>query len=160
MNMWILLYLICIQSVFGIYLLENKINSNLISDNNECTSCCLPLNYSKSENPPPKDQLLRINSKFVIDDVSDVDDESCAVTLVLIMRLSWRDSRLILANYNKNVSLEVDYEWAEKLWLPDLFVSNLRTLTHTGYLDHPGIHVHRWGKGNESHPCKLCYTPP
>ena len=38
--------------------------------------------------------------------------------------------------------VEVAYEWAnEQLWLPDLFVSNLRTLTHTGYLDHPGVQV-------------------
>ncbi len=31
------------------------------------------------------------------------------------------------------------YEGKNSLWIPDLYISNLRTLTNTGFLDHPGI---------------------
>ena len=38
---------------------------------------------------------MAISTAFIIDDVSDVDDDSCAVTLVLIMRFSWKEDRLV-----------------------------------------------------------------
>lgn len=35
--------------------------------------------------------------------------------------------------------LEMHYEGKNSLWIPDLYISNLRTLTNTGFLDHPGV---------------------
>lgn len=36
-------------------------------------------------------------------------------------------------------SLDLGYSTAEVLWIPDLFISNLRSLANTGFLDHPGL---------------------
>ena len=29
----------------------------------------------------------------------------------------------------------------EELWIPDLYISNMKTLTNTGFVDHPGIKI-------------------
>ena len=28
-----------------------------------------------------------------------------------------------------------------ELWIPDLYISNMKTLTNTGFIDHPGIKI-------------------
>ncbi len=35
--------------------------------------------------------------------------------------------------------MEIHYEGRNSLWIPDLYISNMRTLTNTGFLDHPGV---------------------
>lgn len=35
--------------------------------------------------------------------------------------------------------LEMHYESKASLWIPDLYVSNMETLTNNGFLDHPGV---------------------
>ena len=42
---------------------------------------------------------MNVSSGFIIDDVSDVDDDSCAVTLVLVMRFSWKESRMVKKDF-------------------------------------------------------------
>ena len=37
--------------------------------------------------------------------------------------------------------MEIHYAGKDSLWIPDLFISNMRTLTNTGFLDHPGIKI-------------------
>ena len=110
----VITWLLGIDSVLGIYdPLRDKVNCQYL--------CCLPLNYSKGEKPPPLDEVLEIDSGFVIDDVSDVDDEACAVTLVLIMRFKWKDRRLVLPENHQ------DFAKAIKLHkTPDLTNNFLR----------------------------------
>ena len=57
---------------------------------------CLPPDYTRQDRPnAAEEEPMPVSTGFIIDDVSDVDDETCAVTLVLIMRFSWREDRLV-----------------------------------------------------------------
>jgi hypothetical protein len=38
--------------------------------------------------------------------------------------------------------LEVRYTGeTSDLWIPDLYISNMKSLTNTGFIDHPGIKI-------------------
>jgi hypothetical protein len=61
---------------------------------------CIPFNYSRHDRPTMEaaaddDNPMFVSTGFIIDDVSDIDDKSCEVTLVLIMKLSWTEERLV-----------------------------------------------------------------
>lgn len=57
---------------------------------------CLPASYTKQDRPNAlDDEKMLVSTGFIVDDVSDVDDDSCAVTLVLIMKFSWKEDRLV-----------------------------------------------------------------
>ncbi len=63
-------------------------------------SFCLPGDYIRQDRPNAlSDEPMVVNTGFIIDDVSDVDDDSCAVTLVLIMRFSWIEDRLVKLDF-------------------------------------------------------------
>eukprot|EP00094_Tigriopus_californicus_P007230 TCALIF_06959-PA protein Name:"Similar to glc-2 Glutamate-gated chloride channel subunit beta (Caenorhabditis elegans)" AED:0.23 eAED:0.23 QI:0/0.25/0/0.6/0.75/0.8/5/0/394 len=107
---------------------------------------CLPSNYSKEDRPC--EEKFQIFTAFIIDDVSVVDDISCAVTMALIMRFSWIEPRMRLNEHvflsklrGAETTLEIAYENRNKIWIPDLYISNLRDKSNTGFLDHPGIKI-------------------
>ena len=39
----------------------------------------------------------------------------------------------------KSETLKVDFEDVGQFWIPDLFISNMRTISNTGFLDHSGV---------------------
>lgn len=41
----------------------------------------------------------------------------------------------------QETTLEIAYENRNKIWIPDLYISNLREISNTGFLDHPGIKI-------------------
>ncbi len=94
----------CAGIVFSALLLLD--NANVVDSRDLDFTCsdgadavqafCLPKNYTKQDRPNSfSDEKMYVSTGFIIDDVSDVDDDSCAVTLVLIMRFSWIEDRLV-----------------------------------------------------------------
>ena len=108
---------------------------------------CLPSSYSKQDRPNVfSSDILQVKTGFIVDDVTDVNDDSCAVTMVLVMRFHWEEKRMRINEtiFNKRLKpgeqrLEMHYESKASLWIPDLYVSNMETLTNNGFLDHPGV---------------------
>ncbi len=112
---------------------------------------CLPESYNKQDRPnaySDSNRRVDVSTGFIIDDVSDVDDDACAVTLVLIMKFSWTDERVVVDKQEFGARLkpgeavlEAHYEGGDQLWTPDLYVSNMREMANTGFLDHPGVKI-------------------
>ena len=55
---------------------------------------CLPSDYSPHDRPE-FEGVQRVYAGFLIDDVSSIDDVSCEVTLVLVMKFQWVEPRLV-----------------------------------------------------------------
>ena len=55
---------------------------------------CLPADYSPHDRPE-FEGVQRVYAGFLIDDVSSIDDVSCEVTLVLVMKFQWVEPRLV-----------------------------------------------------------------
>lgn len=117
-----------------------------LANSSQLQPFCLPSNYSKDDRPC--EERFSIFTGFIIDDVSVVDDTSCAVTMALIMRFSWTEPRMLVNEHvfsgklrGQETTLEIAYENRNKIWIPDLYISNLREISNTGFLDHPGIKI-------------------
>ncbi len=39
--------------------------------------------------------MIKVTTGFVIDDVSDIDDNACEITLVMVMKFRWTEERLV-----------------------------------------------------------------
>ena len=55
---------------------------------------CLPSDYSPHDRPEVEG-VQYVLAGFLIDDVSSIDDVSCEVTLVLVMKFQWIEPRLV-----------------------------------------------------------------
>ena len=57
---------------------------------------CLPSDYSPHDRPEVEG-VQYVLAGFLIDDVSSIDDVSCEVTLVLVMKFQWAEPRMVSA---------------------------------------------------------------
>ena len=55
---------------------------------------CLPPSYSPHDRPEVEG-VQTVHAGFLIDDVSSIDDVSCEVTLVLVMKFQWVEPRMV-----------------------------------------------------------------
>ena len=61
---------------------------------------CLPASYSRQDRPNVfSSDVLKVKTGFIVDDVTDVNDDSCAVTMVLVMRFHWEEKRMVTSKH-------------------------------------------------------------
>ena len=85
---------------------------------------CIPKNYSKYELPEvPTVVSLGID----IINIPKIDDIDFSVTLSVFLNVGWKDTRVIInPSFPQNLT-PVDVNFMRKLWLPDLYIRNLKT---------------------------------
>jgi len=89
---------------------------------------CLPDDYSKFE-LPHKNQTNRIGVSMDIDEVMQINDEDYSITISMYFNVEWQEPRLkILPSFGPKDSLvPTNVELVKDLWLPNIFIYNLKT---------------------------------
>ena len=90
---------------------------------------CLPANYSKLQ--PPADTQNKVGVAFDIDEVLKIEDSTTSITFSLFLNVEWNDRRLILdrkfGRGSKKGLVPVSADYVQDLWLPNIFIYNLRS---------------------------------
>jgi len=99
-------------------------------------SLCLPDNYVKFE-LPHKDQTNKIGISMDIDEVMQINDEDHSITISMYLNVDWQEPRLKMLpsfgassrpkNSGKSGPVPTNVELIEDLWLPNIFIYNLKT---------------------------------
>jgi len=100
------------------------------------TYVCLPANYSSMDLPLPKEANL-IQIEIHISDVLVIDDRDFSITYSLYFNVQWREPRLHInsdffqdrmeAPTTDDTLTPVDLNLIKDLWVPNVFIYNLKT---------------------------------
>ena len=109
------------------------------------TLACLPDDYSKFD-LPIKGVLIPIDIEILIDEVLRINDKDYSITFSCYFNAIWTDRRVklrpgfgaeqakLLEGYpnvntteNGDISVPVNHEMAKDLWLPNIYIYNLKT---------------------------------
>ena len=91
---------------------------------------CIPEHYNKHQRPNAS-ETLNVQVKFSVNQVTSVDDSSFTISLMMFIMLYWKDERVQYSGNNSHTLAEdvpLNVEWSEKLWLPDTFVWNMKSV--------------------------------
>jgi len=99
-------------------------------------SLCLPDNYSKFE-LPYTEQTNVIGVSIDIDEVLRINDKDYSITFSTYFNVEWRERRLNMFpsfgaslrpdNSTEHVMVPMNLEFVKDLWLPNIFIYNLKT---------------------------------
>jgi len=89
---------------------------------------CLPENYSKFE-LPNTDKTNVIGVSMDIDEVRHVNDQDYSITISMYFNVEWNEPRLnmVTSNSTETVMVPTSVELVKDLWLPNIFIYNLKT---------------------------------
>ena len=93
---------------------------------------CIPSDYNKLDLPSTKDPNI-IYIWFPSVEVQKVDEDSGTITVTVTLDTSWYEPRFnaswhMYTDYKKNYGTPLDEAFTEKLWMPDLFIHNIRKI--------------------------------
>ena len=123
-------------AVFGICALtQNGAVATNSSHNPNCTivteGFCIPNGYNKHQQPNPK-ETTNVQVKFTVEQITSVNDHDFTISLNMFLSLYWRDDRLPYIGTNPNETKPADIplsmEWAENIWLPDIYVRKMQDI--------------------------------
>ena len=94
---------------------------------------CLPQSYDKYRHP--RDQI-DIKTRIDITKVTDVNDERYSVEFLMYMNVWWEDDRIVCRDVSESetdflgnkYSVLLKNSWMDHIWLPDLYVYNMKDL--------------------------------
>ena len=87
---------------------------------------CLSKDYNKMDMPPTSPmEPLKVEVSLLLLDIYKIDYHDFTMSLNLYFRLAWYDNRLLL-NGTKNDYVDVSF--IDNLWIPDLYIYNLKSL--------------------------------
>ena len=99
-------------------------------------SICLPENYSKFE-LPFTEKPNQIGISIDIDDVLSINDGTYGITLSAYFNVQWNERRLnvqpdfgaslMSPNSTDSVMVPMNLEFIKELWVPNIFIYNLKT---------------------------------
>ena len=99
-------------------------------------SICLPENYSKFE-LPFTEVTNKIGISIDIDDVLRINDGTYSITFSTYFNVEWNERRLSVQpdfgstlrppNSTENVMVPMNLEFIKELWVPNIFIYNLKT---------------------------------
>ena len=100
-------------------------------------SACLPGNYSKYE-LPVKGGVNLIQVGIYVDELLKINDKDYSITLSCYFNVRWPDARIKLSkgfgddqrkggDTNSTVEVPMNLEMVKDLWLPNIFIYNLKT---------------------------------
>ena len=129
-------------AVYGLYTLAQSIivagnlSVNQLTEN-DCAiyeeGFCQPKKYNKNHRPNSSEPTV-VHVKFVVEQITSVNDEKFTISLCIKLSLFWKDNRLkYIGNdsYKEVVSKgrsSLGMEWTDKLWLPDIYVLKLKSI--------------------------------
>jgi len=106
---------------------ESRGDSGFKCSDNKAKSVCLPDNYSKFE-LPHTDQSNKIGISMDIDEVMQINDNDYSITISMYFNVEWQEPRLkVLPSRPKNGLAPTNVELVKDLWLPNIFIYNLKT---------------------------------
>ena len=91
---------------------------------------CIPKVYNKHQQPQPNETSL-VQVKFTVEQLTAVDDSSFTISLIMFLSLYWRDDRIRYIRNDtetKPEEIPLSMEWAEELWLPDVYVRKMHSV--------------------------------
>jgi len=100
-------------------------------------SICLPDNYSKFE-LPYTDKTNEIGISIDIDEVLRINDATYSITFSTYFNVEWKERRLRVMpdfgsslrnenNVNESIMVPMNLEFIKDLWIPNIFIYNLKT---------------------------------
>lgn len=104
------------------------------------SQACLPEKYSKYD-LPNKSGVNEIGVTIDIDEVLRINDKDYSITFACYFNVQWKDKRIHLGRdfgreqagpgenitNNPNIYVPVSLEYVKDLWLPNIFIYNLKT---------------------------------
>jgi len=88
---------------------------------------CLPLDYQKLESPTP-DEPVHVDINVEILDILNVNDKEFSITMSMYFSVQWQESRI---QTNRTVEPDswypVSLEFLTDLWIPNVFIYNLKS---------------------------------
>ena len=111
-------------------------NDKILAKSQEYLLCtrefCLPKDYEKLKLPSTKDNWpIEVETAFQIIQFTDVDEKNFWVEVITFMTLQWNEPRLIFTGNDKsklNGTVPLNLDVSEKIWLPDLYVYDLKSV--------------------------------
>merc|ERR1711953_214184 len=113
------------QMYFFIFL---ALSLHTVSGQSRCSDLvCLPQKYSKFKLPAESNNKIGI--RFDLEEISKVDDWGSSITFSMYFNVEWNEPRLILGPQfgSKNELKPVSSGYLDKVWLPNIFVYNLKS---------------------------------
>jgi hypothetical protein len=88
-------------------------------------SICLPDTYSKFD-LPDTEKSNQIGVSIDIEEVHSINDKESSITFSTYFNVEWKEKRLELGASPKHM-VSVDLELVKDLWLPNIFIYDLKT---------------------------------
>ena len=108
-----------------------RLNAASTQDYLKCSEhFCLPQDYDKGQLPPTKEgEPLKVAVEFDILHFTKTEDREFWIEVTMYMSLLWDDPRLYRSNTSAPVpkSLSLGLDFASQLWVPDLYIYNLKS---------------------------------
>ena len=85
---------------------------------------CLPKDYNRLKRPLEK---THIQTKFLVNEVLNVNDESQTMTLSTLIMYTWEEPRIMFNDslIHSASGVHVEYQLLKELWTPDIYFYNL-----------------------------------
>ena len=111
-------------------------NIKLSDQQQECiyaaNGLCLPVGYNNFRKPK---EYQDVNVSIRIAQFSEVDEKHGTLDFSAWLTLTWDDDRLILMDENKTLPYyDLQQDWRQKLWLPDMYVVGLEEIKKPGLI--------------------------
>ncbi|XP_059082147.1 glycine receptor subunit beta-like isoform X3 [Tigriopus californicus] len=135
--------------IFGMGLVEGVKAKNFQCDAvNQTSLPCLPVDYSKFELPMPTD-INKISISAYIDEVMHVKEDDYSITFSCYLNVKWSDPRIHLdrdfgkeqagvggkGSERQTILVPVTLEMVDELWLPNVFIYNMKEFKVTNVLN-------------------------
>ena len=96
---------------------------------------CLPKNYNKLQRPNSS-EATNVQVKFTVEQITSVNDDDFTISLAIFLSLYWKEDRLTYIGNDSDIDRYLSYrssiplglEWANQLWLPDVYVRKMRSI--------------------------------
>ena len=105
-----------------------SLHSVAVSGQSRCSEeVCLPSKYSKFK--LPAETQNKVGIAIDLNEISKIDDWSSSITFSMYFNVEWNEPRLILGPQfgTKKVLKPVSSGYLDKVWLPNIFVYNLKS---------------------------------
>jgi hypothetical protein len=138
-----------VRQAWAIFVLASLLHQTVLAEGAKggfrCDSggnqlACLPKNYSKFE-LPVKQGVNDITVSIDIDEVLRINDKDYSITFACYFNVKWPEKRIHLDpefgreqagpgvnhTHNPNIMVPMNLEFVKDLWVPNIFIYNLKT---------------------------------
>jgi len=128
-----------ITNVFFLIVIQSKMSLAVDeADPNGMLKCvlgwCLPKDYQKLESPAP-DEPVHVDINVEILDILSVNDKEFSITMSMYFSVMWQESRIETNNtIEPGFWYPVSLEFLQDLWIPNVFIYNLKSFANARVL--------------------------